>query len=377
MNIALIRQRYTPYGGAERFVSRAIAALEKEGTQLTIVTRRWDTPDRPSLICNPFYLGSLWRDWGFARGVCQALARRHFDLVQSHERIACCDLYRAGDGVHREWLAQRRRVQGAWARMSVALNPYHRYLLAAERRTFLSPRVRAVICISQMVRAEIKAHYAVPDAKLHVIYPGVDLDDFHPRFRTSYRSARRHELGIDEHELVLLFVGSGFERKGLSVLLHAMQRARVPCRLLVVGRDKRLAHYVRLTHALGLDARVRFLGGLKEVRPTYAAADALVMPALYEPFGNVNIEAMAMGLPVVTSAKAGAAELIDSGVNGYVCDALDVAAWARAIEALRDPARCATLGEAARQRAGGFSLHAVTAQLLRLYETLLTDRVSR
>lgn len=371
MKLALIRQRYTPYGGAERFVSRAIDALEKAGTQVTILTRRWDNQDRTALICDPFYLGSLWRDWGFARCVCSALAREPFDLVQSHERIACCDVYRAGDGVHREWLWQRRRKQGWVARFGVAVNPYHHYMLAAERRTLTNARLRAVICISKMVREEIREHFGVPDEKLHVIYPGIDLEAFHPRLRTLHRTERRIALGIADSELVLLFVGSGFARKGVDVLLRAVHRARTPCRVLVIGRDKHLVRYERLARALGLGAHVRFLGGQDDVRPYYACADALVMPTLYEPFGNANIEAMAMGLPVITSTKAGASEFIEAGVQGYVCDALDVGAFADAIDALKNPARCAQLGEMARVRAEAYGIQAMGAQLLRLYETLL------
>ena len=130
MKIALVRQRYTAYGGAERFVARAIQALQGRGAEITLVTRQWAEAKHGEghdqlLVCDPFYLGSLWRDWGFSRSVCDALSQRHFDLVQSHERIACCDIYRAGDGVHREWLEQRRRVLGFFGRAGIWLNPCH------------------------------------------------------------------------------------------------------------------------------------------------------------------------------------------------------------------------------------------------------------
>ena len=116
--VALVRSRYDPSGGAERFVQGALAALKSQGASLTIVTRSWPDHDGSAIVLDPFHVGSLWRDTSFARAVCAELARRRFDLVQSHERIACCDVYRAGDGVHAEWLAQRARGQTplrAWA----------------------------------------------------------------------------------------------------------------------------------------------------------------------------------------------------------------------------------------------------------------------
>ena len=90
--VALVRSRYDPAGGAERFLRAAMEALRAEGASLTIVTREWPRHDGSAVMVNPFHVGRLWRDWSFARAACRALAARHFDLVQSHERIACCDI---------------------------------------------------------------------------------------------------------------------------------------------------------------------------------------------------------------------------------------------------------------------------------------------
>ena len=159
--IALVRARYTPFGGAERFVDHALTALQQNGVTVTIVTRQWKQGHSlPAIIANPFYVGNLWRDWGFARSACHTLAREKFDLVQSHERIACCDVYRAGDGVHREWLRQRGRTLSTLGRLKVALNPYHAYNKYAEAALFRSPRLRAVICNSRMVKEEIRAWFS-------------------------------------------------------------------------------------------------------------------------------------------------------------------------------------------------------------------------
>jgi UDP-glucose:(heptosyl)LPS alpha-1,3-glucosyltransferase len=306
--------------------------------------------------------------------VCSALQQQAFDLVQSHERIACCDVYRAGDGVHREWLAQRRRVLSPAGRLRITLNPYHHYMLAAERRLFHNPRVRAIICISQMVKREIMQHYGVAEERLHVVYNGVDTQAFHPRLKQEYATRVRAEFDIPDDALVFLFVGSGFERKGIPALLEVMSALPPHAHLLIVGRDKALKKYQRVGAGRGLSARVHFTGGQNDVKPFYGAADALAFPTLYEPFGNVVLEAMACGLPVITSTKAGAAEVIEDGVNGYVCDALDVPALARAMQALCSRERCVAMGAAARRTVEPYTFDAMSKRLIVLYESLLGTR---
>lgn len=370
LKLALIRQRYTPFGGAERFVARAMEALRTQGASVTLVTRRWQG-DGGALICNPFYLGSLWRDWSFARCACRTLARQDFDLVQSHERIACCDVYRAGDGVHREWLAQRSRVLGPIARLGIRLNPYHRYTLAAERRLFASPRLQAVICNSHMVKEEIMRHFGVAQDKLHVIYSGVDLEAFHPRLKEMHRQAVRARLGIPVDSTLFLFVGSGFERKGLAAALRALAHLPDTAHLSIVGHDRHARRYEHLAAQLGLARRAHFLGAQQDVKPYYGAADAVVLPTLYDPFPNVALEALACGLPLITSTKSGAAELVREGENGFVCDALDVEAISTAMLGLLDSSRAAALGEQARFCVRDHGLVAMSEELLALYRRLL------
>jgi UDP-glucose:(heptosyl)LPS alpha-1,3-glucosyltransferase len=368
--VALVRQRYAHDGGAERFVSRALEALKERDVRLTLVTREWRGGEGFELLaCNPFYVGRLWRDWSFARAACRALRERSFDLVQSHERIRCCDVYRAGDGVHREWLKQRARAQGPLARFATALNPYHYYVKLAEHRLFESPQLRAVICNSRMVREEIRSYFGLPEEKLHVIYSGVDTGAFHPHLKKR-RGEIRVRHGIPENATVFLFVGSGFERKGMAALLQAMAPLRGETFLLVVGRDRRLARFRAQAQQLGLARRVFFVGAQQDVKPYYGAADALVLPTLYDPFPNVALEAMASGLPVITSLKSGAAELIENGANGYVCDALDVPALTAHLRSVT-PQTAGIMGMRARTTVASMSLERMSAALVDLYNSLL------
>jgi UDP-glucose:(heptosyl)LPS alpha-1,3-glucosyltransferase len=370
MRLAIVRQRYNPYGGAERFIERALAALRSQGVAVTLFAREW-TGDPGSVVrCDPFHIGRLWRDWSFARAVQGELARRSFDLVQSHERVAGCDLYRAGDGVHAQWLQNRRAALGPVARLGLALNLYHRYVLAAERRVFESPRLRAVICNSRMVREEIRGRFGVPEAKLHVIYNGIDLKAFHPGLREAHRATVREKLGIVPDALVHLFVGAGFERKGVFRLLHAFARSGRGAHLIVVGRDKLQGRAERLADSLGIARLVRFVGGQADVRPFYAAADSFVLPTLYDPFPNAALEAMACGLPVTTTPQCGTSELIEEGAEGFVVDALAVDALAAVLAGL-DVGTACEMGRRARRRAEALSLESMTERLLALYRSLM------
>jgi UDP-glucose:(heptosyl)LPS alpha-1,3-glucosyltransferase len=371
LRIALIRQRYTAFGGAERILERTVGQLAGD-VQIGIVSRSWSGGEGYRFIrCDPPYLGRVWRDASFARCVCRRLTRERVDLIQSHERIHCCDVYRAGDGVHREWLRQRARVLGPAGRAALALSPYHRYVCAAERRLFESARLGAVICNSDMVKAEILEHFRTPAEKLHVILNGVDSASFHPGLVRQHRRPVRGRLQVPDDAIVILFIGSGFLRKGLGSLLQALAALPEPFHLFVVGRDRRARDYERLASRLRVAGRVRFLGPQEDVGPCYGAADLLALPTLYDPFPNVVLEAMATGLPVIVSGKCGAAQIVRPGENGYLCDALDTQALVAHLQAMSSEERRRVMGRAARETVLPMSLEAMGAKLLALYRRLL------
>jgi len=370
--IALVRQRYNPFGGAERFIERALASLERLGAEVTLIAREWrDAGARRFLRVNPPYIGALWRDAGFARAARAAWTRERFDLVQSHERIPGCDVYRAGDGVHRQWLEYRLQGASRLERSKVRANPYHRYVCKAERSLFEHARLRAVICNSNMVRADVLRHFRVADAKLHVVYNGVDLDHFHPRHRAGLRAHARSTLGCADGDLLFAFVGSGFERKGLRCAIDALARsADARLRLAVAGRDRDAARFAVQARTAGVADRVRLLGGVEDVRPLYAAADCFILPTLYDPFPNAALEALAMGLPVIVTRRCGAAELVRTGENGWICEAHDVAALTALLGAAAAVVRDEEMRAAARASAEGFGIDEMARKLTALYAAL-------
>jgi len=219
LHLAIVRQAYNPYGGAERFVERAIKALGDDKVQVTLITRKWEGDSRPGLkvkLLSSPHISRLFRDMTFARSVHSLIRTRVFDLVQSHERIPGCDIFRAGDGVHASWLEQRARVLGPLGRLFQHLSPWHRYILRMETRMFQDPHLRAVICNSEMVRQDVTRRYPQLASKLHVIHNGIDLEHFHLGLRAQYRETIRDQLDVPECTPVIVYVGSGFARRSCS-----------------------------------------------------------------------------------------------------------------------------------------------------------------
>jgi UDP-glucose:(heptosyl)LPS alpha-1,3-glucosyltransferase len=376
MRLAIIRQRYTPYGGAERFVERALDALSARGIEILLLTRRWPPGSnalvRP-LIVDPPYVGRTMRDATFARSVCAALADMPSTVVQSHERIACCDIYRAGDGVHAVWVEERMHDASTPSRAALALSPYHRYVLAAERRLFASARLQRVICISHMVQTEIHERFGLPRERLPVIYNAIDPDTFNPALRI-HRDAVRARYDIAPDATVFLLVGSAYARKGVGRALQALAMLPRAAHLLVVGRDRAPARYAALARRLGVSDRVTFAGAQTDPKPFYGASDAFVLPTLYDALSNAVLEALACGLPVVTSDRCGAGELVAAHAAGTVCAARDIGAIAHGMEQLLDPALRARAASGALAAVRPLTPEAMAGRLSALYEELLARR---
>ena len=372
--IAIVRQKYNPAGGAERFVSHALSSLLQNNVQVCLITRQWqELAGLSTVLANPFYLGNVWRDYGFACAVQRIRQKHAFALLQSHERIVGCDIFRAGDGVHQVWLRNRCRALNMVERWMLWLNPYHHYVCRTEKALFADPNLKAVICNSQMVQQEIHTLFDVPKAKLPVIYNGVNTQEFHPKTQLLYRQSIRQQYGIPAQAPVLLYVGSGFSRKGVARALEAI----VPypqVHLLIVGSDKHQNRYVTQAYTRGIVNRCHFTGTKSDILPFYGAADAFILPTLYDPLPNACIEAFACGLPVLTSLQCGAAELIESGSNGWVCDVMDQMRWQQNIGAwLAMQSDWSLLRKKARMVAEPLTLENMTKQLLALYQRLLSQ----
>lgn len=358
MKLLVIARPFVFHGGVERATAGLIRALVEHGYDVHLLTpgARYRVPGvtQHALALPP--LPAAARALALAATARIAVARGAWDVVQSHERTLRQDVYRAGEGCHRGYLAslEGRRARGL----------YHRIVLGLERRVFA--RTPEVVAIARRGAAEIAELYAVAPARLSVVYNGVDLARFHPRNRVAHRAAARDEAGIPRDAWTVLFMGSGFERKGLATLVEAFgafpDRAS---RLLVIGRGD-AAPSRAVAGTLGIAERIVWLEPREDAERWYAAADVVALPSRYEPFGNVHLEALASGVPVVASAAAGGAEVIREGSNGAIVDPRSPAALTSALARLRAmPAR--DLSEAARASAEPFTFAAQVEGFARIY----------
>jgi UDP-glucose:(heptosyl)LPS alpha-1,3-glucosyltransferase len=237
------------------------------------------------------------------------------------------------------------------------LNPLNATLLSLEKETFSPRHTGLIIANSRRGKEEIVRHYGFPEERIHVVYNGVDVERFKPR-----PGERRGE------HFILLFVGSGFERKGLRFCVQALAQLPAPFKLRVVGKGNPVP-YQRLAQRLGVAERLEFLGANLDTASVYPQADLLVHPAIYEPFANVCLEAMACGLPVVTSRISGTAEVIEHGRNGAVVERPEkIAELARAIQLFQDPRTRAAASQQARVTAEAHSFPEHVTRTLEILE---------
>jgi UDP-glucose:(heptosyl)LPS alpha-1,3-glucosyltransferase len=305
----------------------------------------------PGVVVRPVRIprgGRLVRLLGFALAAPRAVARERFDVVVGFGRTARQDVVRVGGGTHRSYLAA---MEAAGLR-GRARGPYHRAILWLERRQFSPAGQRAVLTVSARAAAEVARDYGVPGARIRVIYNGVDLERFHPAHRAARRAGVRAGLGIAAEVPVCLAIGTGFSRKGFDWLVDLWRTAPPAGAVLVlVGDDERLAWWRRQAAEPALAGRVLVTGPRPDVDALLAAADVLCLPSRQEAFGNVVLEACAAGVPPVTAANAGVAELLDGPLAALVvADPANARALGATLAHALGP-EGAALGRAARARA--------------------------
>jgi UDP-glucose:(heptosyl)LPS alpha-1,3-glucosyltransferase len=348
MKLALIRCSFSATGGAELYLQRLLAALAQAGHEVHLFAESWaETPAGVKLHPVRCAGSRAHKPRLFAEAVQRELARDKFDCVFSLERTLGQDVYRAGDGLHRVWLQRRREFAPWWRKSFIGVGGFHRTMLELEEQTFNLQNTRHIIANSEMVKREILENFRFPPERIHLVRNGVDV----VRFQGGNREATRARFGVKEGDFLLLFVGSGWERKGLKYLLQAMDRLLILQGLDIIAEEligKRISDSQPFTFGqrnvkllvVGQGrppARVPddiiFAGPMRDVENAYAAADLFVFLPIYEPSANVVVEARAAGLPVITSAQNGACELIEESESGTVIEnPADVDAVVKAID---------------------------------------------
>jgi UDP-glucose:(heptosyl)LPS alpha-1,3-glucosyltransferase len=316
LRIVFIRRGYSRSGGAEVYLKRLADGIVKAGHEVHLVTtNEWPEGQWP--------FGSIKRlrattVIGFADELEQIRGQLHCDILFSLERVWSCDIYRAGDGVHRAWLARRRKFEVPLKQFVRTASRKHRDLLQLEESLFEKRKAGRVIAASQMVVNEVIDLYGYPPDRIDLVRNGVPLEGF--QFEPAIREKSRAELNLQQDRIVLLFAGSGWERKGLLFAIEAMDICKnQKMRLLVAGRgDARRYETTRLR--FWREHPVQFLGEVADLMPVYTAADIFILPTIYDPFSNACLEALASGLPVITTRSNGFSEIVEDGVHGSIVD---------------------------------------------------------
>ncbi|MBN2225219.1 MAG: glycosyltransferase family 4 protein [Deltaproteobacteria bacterium] len=331
LKIALIIDKFDyRMGGAERYARDLAEGLVREGHEIHVFCRRGQS-SREGIVVHlipaityPKYLRLLT----FVRGVRKHLNKDDFDIVHGLGYNPGVTVLNPHTGVEQSWIEgddQSRESSAAllWARLVRFLTPRRHLILSLQRRQYRDSGVRAVIAISEKVKSDMMRFHPVDDDRIEVINNGIDIQRFNPKNRDRYREAARNKLGLATDEILILTVTNNFRLKGIypavRMLPALMKRVKVPFRLLIVGRDDS-GPYQRQAERLAVSDRVVFMNYVEDVAPLYAAADIFFLPTFYDSFALVALEAIASGLPVVTTKNAGAAAVIESRDMGWVVD---------------------------------------------------------
>jgi len=306
----------------------------------------------------------------FARRARRAIGQLGPALVQANQPVPGCNIFRTSGGVHAAYLRQRALFDGPLQRAWTGMSLFHRNALRLERQTFADPALKAVIANSAMVAEEVASIYGVPRERVHHIPNGVDLDRFGPGLRDEFREPTRASVGLDDQAPVVLLVGSGYRRKGLTEAIEAVAACRSRPHLWVVGRESHPAAFEAQAKQAGIADRFRIFGPRPDPRPWFGAADVVILPSHYEPFGSVVLEAMAIGLPVVVSSSCGAREVVDQSDRRLVFPAGDTAALAEAIDRGCELATYAETRQTVRHIAEGYGEDRMIDRMLTVYESI-------
>jgi UDP-glucose:(heptosyl)LPS alpha-1,3-glucosyltransferase len=314
MKIALSFPGCNRRGGIERVIYECACYLARKGHEVTVyasdferngsslIYRRVELPPGPKFL----------RPVSYFRECSRLLKQEAYD---AHGAFGCVSpvggVYWAGS-VHAAWLEKAKAFRPPWslARWKQRLNPTHPILLGLEKRHFRKGGYRKIIALTDDVKADLQYHYGVPAEDIVVIPNGYAPEEFNLARAQKERESARREYGFTDSERVIVFVANELERKGFPALLRAVESLGDPgLRILVAGRIAPPQH-----------ALVKYIGITGNVARCYAAADVFALPTQYEAWGLVIVEALACGLPVLTTRLAGAAVTVREGVTGELLE---------------------------------------------------------
>ncbi|MDB2613647.1 glycosyltransferase family 4 protein [Chlamydiales bacterium] len=316
--IILLKSGSSQNGGLEKYTHLLAKGFIDSGCDVTLLTsgciKNKNTPYDQISLCNRSKI-SYFHLNKFDEQSDKWIKAHQPDIIFGLDRNRFQTHYRAGNGAHKTYLNRRSTDEGIAKTLSFYINPLHRKILALEKKTYESSGLRRLFTNSHMVKNEILQSYKTEPNKISVIHNGVEWDKLKTPFEESF-----NECCINHQ---FLFVGNGYVRKGLAHLLLALSYIKnEQWNLTVIGHEKNPLYYESYAETLGIRHKISFLGMIPSIISYLQKADTLVVPSLYDPFANVTLEALAMGVYVVSSKTNGASEILNAE-NGSIIPSLD------------------------------------------------------
>jgi len=348
LRIAVVTPELHRTGGTERATLELLAELARDN-DVCLYSALWNDESRVTVCHHPVRVPP---GPGFTRQL-SFFAASSFAVWRGEQRHGAYDcVYSPGANcsqvsVSTAWFCQARQrdllrtgqFQPAPATWEDRLRRFHRKLYAnsyaqLERWFYASRQLERVICPAEVVRRDLIECYHTAPERLVVAHSGVDTATFNRERRRELRESVREELGLSSSDFCFLFVGTDWVRKCLLTVLDAL--ALVPGALLYAVGPYDPASYQRYADGAGVGGRVRFPPRRADIVSYYAAADAVVAPSFYEPFGMVPLEAVACGVPAIITRQMGVAEVLDDESAIVLDDPADSSALALAMRRLMD-----------------------------------------
>ncbi|MCH9632095.1 MAG: D-inositol-3-phosphate glycosyltransferase [Chlamydiae bacterium] len=307
--VVVLKSRVAHRGGLERYAIAIAKSFALKEAKVTLLTTG-PTIDVP--LVKVISLGNhpklnIQAISFFDKAVQKWLAANPHNIIFGLDRNSHQTHYRAGNGLHSVFL--ERKCTNILSKALAKINPKERLILKKEKILFRNPKLQILFTNSNMVKNELEQTYQVPSEKIQVVHNGVDFKSY--VFNDDSKKESLKKLQIPSASTHLLFIGNGYKRKGLKHLLETL--SLFPSwnfHLSIIGKDKNISKFQKLANFLQLSKKVTFFGHTKNLIPHYQAADCLILPSVYDPFANVTIEALSMGLFVITSQYNGGSEVI-------------------------------------------------------------------
>ena len=371
MKILLICRYFNKHGGISRYVTELAERFVKEH-ETHILTTNYEYKvenlivHKKPMIIKPYWLQILSNAYYNTKYAKKLKEKLKIDVVHSQgSESLFCDVLTM-HSCHRAWVEYYKSWSPA-KNIRAILNPVNRAVLQLEKKA-VEKGSKIIISVSEGVKREILKYYNVSEEKIVVIPNGVDLEKFKPD--REKRKKIREKLKIDKNEIVLIFTGHEFERKGLRFIIEALPIIEDNVRLLVIGKDDP-EPYKKLAQKLGVLDEVIFAGFVPDITEYYAASDIFVFPTAYEAFSLATLEAVASGLPILATKVNGTEELIKGRYNGFFIkrDSKDIAEKINIL--ISDENLRKQMARNARKTAENYSWDRVVKMTLDVYEEVL------